>query len=127
MPQAHEPDLAAKLAPSSASVASVASIAPTAATAATAPISTAVKAAPSAALTQPTANAWAPGTLLRVDLQLCRSVRRGSWTAELSVPGITGRLSFPSLRALGLYIARLETDAQGASARPRPEDAPPPA
>jgi hypothetical protein len=53
-----------------------------------------------------------------VDLQLCRALQRGHWTAELSVPGVPGRLSFPSLRALGHYIARLEAASADGAGEP---------
>ena len=74
--------------------------------------------------TEAAARVWKPGTRLRVDLQLCRTLQRGRWTAELSVPGVTGRLSFPSLRALADYIARLEAGTAAAPTRERPPPAP---
>lgn len=45
---------------------------------------------------------------LRVQLSRHGTPPHAHWTAELSVPGVGGRLSFPSLQSLMDYVARLE-------------------
>jgi hypothetical protein len=54
----------------------------------------------------------APLTLqLRLHLQRADTGRR--WSAELTLPGTSGRLAFPDLEALARYLARLDRPPRG--------------
>jgi hypothetical protein len=46
---------------------------------------------------------------LRLRLRLTRTRSHAGWTAQLSVPGMSGHLMFPTLRDLIDWIARLDT------------------
>lgn len=50
---------------------------------------------------------------VRLELQLRRAQPGGPWTAEIAVPGTSGRLAFPTLNALFSYLARLERPPGG--------------
>ena len=46
---------------------------------------------------------------LRLDVHLSRVGSASAWSCEVTVPGRTDRLSFPTLPALIAWIARLES------------------
>lgn len=54
---------------------------------------------------------------LRLDVHLSRVGSASAWSGEVTVPGRTDRLSFPTLPALIAWIARLEPSRSARSIR----------
>jgi hypothetical protein len=50
---------------------------------------------------------------MRFELQLSRSSAASGWSAELMVPGTSGRLTFPTLKGLLDYLSRLDRPPSG--------------
>ena len=62
---------------------------------------------------QPLPRTEEPPLSLRLELQLRRSDNRSPWTAEVGLPGTSGRLTFPTLSDLFGYLARLDRPPAG--------------